>query len=197
MEAPAVEKKPSFFKKYGLFLCVPAFLGIAYWHISGLYPEYKATALVSVKDVSAGSAVNEIRSKSLVKKALDLLPYQASFFKAGSPKLEVNYDSVPVKLAFSKYSNINNESWLQIQITGGNQFALTNGDTTSYHKFNEQISEPCGIFAVLPNPQMLHDTQNYVVRLTEPAQLSDLYYKRLAVKPGQHGTVLVSITAGT
>ena len=56
--------------RFGLYLSVPAFLLIAYAYTSSVYPQYRVTAKIALKNADPESAIRDIKSKLLVQKAL-------------------------------------------------------------------------------------------------------------------------------
>src|SRR5579872_3682028 len=116
-------------KKYGLFICVPLFLGAAYFYADSIYPQYKVSAKIAVQDVPVASVINEIKSKSLVKKTISQLPLTAKFYNANSPKKELYGDSVPARFVFSGTNKVNVPTRLEFAATGGGQYTLNNNDT--------------------------------------------------------------------
>src|SRR5258707_15723301 len=87
--------------RYGLYLSVPAFLLVAYAYTSSVYPQYRVTAKIALKNAAAESAISDIRSKNLVQKALNELPFQASYYDAEAPRTEIYGDSLYARLVFA------------------------------------------------------------------------------------------------
>jgi hypothetical protein len=182
-------------KRFWLFLFLPVFFIIAYNHVSSLYPQYKVTAKIALKGISVTSAVDDIKSKYLIQKALGQLPFQASFYNAESPKNELYGDSVPVKFVFNDSKTISTEKWIQLETTDYNQFALANGDTSVYHKFNEPINEAYGKFTIVRNSWYKPTDEVYLIKLSQPADLLNQYYSKLRVETA-NDVITLSVSAG-
>jgi len=187
----------SFAKKYGLFLCIPLFLGAAYYYTIVTYPQYKVSAKVTLQDAAAASVANAIKSKPLVQKVISQLPLAAKFYNIKSPKNELYGDSVPVKFVFGGDNKINTETQLELSISNDDQFTLSNNDTVSYHKFNEPNSEYYGKFIVIKKPAFKSYDKTFIVKLDEPGQVLDQFYDKLHVEPGTtNNEVTVSVLTG-
>ncbi|MFI5161762.1 MAG: hypothetical protein ACHQHN_10830 [Sphingobacteriales bacterium] len=193
----ALQRFLSVIKKYGLFLFIPLLLAAAYFYADSLYPKYKVSAKVEVQDVPAASIIDGIKSKSLVEKTISQLPLTAKFYNVNSPKKELYGDSVPGRFVFSGDNKVNFPTRLEIAVPGGNQFTLNNNDTITFHQFNELINEPYGKFIVEKNPLFKSPDQAFIVKLDEPGNVVDQFYKDLHVESGSQNNVMtVSILAG-
>ena len=136
----AVKRIVLLVNRFGLYLAVPVFLIIAYVYTSSIYPQYRVTAKIELKNTTAASAISDIKSKYLVQKALNQLPFQASYYDAKSPKKEVYGDSLYTRLAFAHNRYAAAETWLSMEVQGANSVALTRGDTSAYYEFNKSVS---------------------------------------------------------
>ncbi|MGZ3778203.1 MAG: hypothetical protein ACXVI9_11755 [Mucilaginibacter sp.] len=193
----AVKRTIVLVKKFGLYLCVPVFLMIAYSYTSSTYSEYKVTAKISLNGAPAESAVNDIKSKYLVRKALEQLPFQASFYDSNSPRDEVFGNALPVKMIFERARYSDDEVWLNLEATGKNSFALTHGDTVAYHEFNKPVHEWYGNFKVVQKPAVQYSQVSYLVRLDPTAKLAGQYYNGLRAETVGDDGVILSITSGS
>ncbi len=184
-------------KKYWLFICVPFFLLLAYFHISNIYPKYQVSAKLAVNKGDAVSAANEIKSKTLIGEALVQLPFRLSFYNDTLPKKEIYPDSVPVKLMFSSLINTHPESEIAVQPMGNGQVAVTYGDTIINYNYGELISEPYGKFKVIPRHGLKPDNQNYIVRINDMSELLDHVYAGMKVGVDrQNNSLAVSVVSG-
>src|ERR1700685_1743329 len=104
---PIVKRSLFLLSRYGPYLFIPVFLFIAYNYISSQPLLYKISAKIALKGVSRESAINDLRSKALIGKTLDQLPFQASYFYADIPKKEIYPDSSPLKMIFRQYGSSN------------------------------------------------------------------------------------------
>ena len=194
----AAKRILSLLRKYGLFLCIPLFLAIAYFYTDSIYPQYKVSAEIAVKSVSTESAVSGLKSKGLVQKAMDQLPLQVKLYNTKSPKKELYGDSIPVKFIFSGVDSVNTETFLELAILSDDQFTLTNNDTVSYHKFNELVNESYGKFTVVKKPLYKSYDQTFMVKLSEPVQVLNQFYNSLRVEPGgRDSAITVSTLTGS
>jgi hypothetical protein len=194
----AAKRTSSLLKKYGLFLCIPLFLAIAWFYADSTYPQYKVSAKIALKGVSTESAISGLKSKGLIKKAIDQLPLQVKFYNTNSPKKELYGDSLPVKFVFGGLDSVNTETSLELAISGDDQFTLTNNDTVSYHKFNDLVNESYGKFTVIKTPFFKSRDQTLTVKLNESAQVLNQFYNSVRVEPDSRDNVItVSTLAGT
>jgi len=197
IEEEATPDEPSklavFFRRYWLFICVPLFLAGAYFYIHNLGPKYRVTAKVQLHGMDASAAINGIKSKPLVSKALSQLPFQVSFYNDTMPQKEVYPDSVPVKLVFSSITNTHPNAQIAFRATNGAQVAVTNGDTILNHNYHETITEPYGKFKVVQNPLAKPDDQTYIVKINDADEQAEHYFKNLRVEGSRNGTLTVSL----
>jgi hypothetical protein len=192
-----VKKTIFLLNRFGLYLFVPAFLLIAYAYTGSVYPQYRVTATIALKNTSAESAISEIKSKYLVQRALNELPFQASYYDAESPKKEIYGDSLNAKLVFARNRYANTETWLGMEVQGANSIVLTNGDTSAYLEFNNPMKESYGRFKIIHNPGDQYQQAAYIVRIEDPLRLLEQYYNSLRVKIADNdNTITVSVLSG-
>lgn len=192
----AVKRTIVLVKKFGLYLCVPVFLIIAYNYTSSTYSKYRVTTKIALRDANVETAASDIRSKYLVRKAVDQLPFQASYYNSDSPREEVFGNALPVRMVFDHARYTDGEVWLNLEVTGRNSFTLTHVDTTAYHAFNKPVHEWYGNFKVVHRPGTAYSQASYIVRLDDPAKLSDQYYNNLRVETIGDDGVSISIVSG-
>jgi len=192
----AVKRTIVLVKKFGPYLCVPVFLMIAYSYTSSAYSKYRVTTKIALRDANIETAPGDIRSKYLVRRALDQLPFQASYYDINSPREEVFGSALPVRMVFDHPRSSDGEVWLNLDVTGKNSFTLTHGDTLAYHQFNEPVHEWYGNFKVVHKPGTAYSKASYMVRLDDPAKLNDQYYNNLRVETIGDDGVIVSIISG-
>lgn len=193
----AVKRTIVLVKKFGLYLCVPVFLMIAYSYTNSAYSKYKVTAKIALRDGSADLAVSDIKSKYLVSKALEQLPFEASYYDGNSPRDEVFGNDLPVRMVFDHPCYTHDEVWLNIEVTGTNSFTLTHGDTIAYHEFNEPVHEWYGDFKVVRKPRAQYSQASYLVRLDDPDKIQEQYYNNLRVETVGDDGLIVSIVSGS
>jgi hypothetical protein len=191
----AVKRTILLVNRFGLYLCVPAFLIIAYSYTDSTYPQYRVTAKIALKNAAAESAINDIRSKYLVQKAISELPFQASYYDAESPTTEVFGDALPVHLVFDRHYQNRSEKWLRLDVTSEDFVTLTDGDTTAYFEFNNPVNASYGKFKVVHGAVNKYLQASYVIRLEDPARLLDQYYNDLQLNADDN-TLTVSILSG-
>lgn len=185
-------------KKYGLFLCLPVFLFIAYSYTSNHHPQYKATAKIELNGISADEAIADIKSKPLLQKALDRLGYRISYYNTGNQDQEINGDSLPVKIQFSQFNTIDDDITLTFKTASPNTFTLTHGDTIAYEEFNKPSKTFYGTFKITHSAGTAYQDALFLFRLHDPVELIDRYYNSLQVKEEDDGKVLsVSAASGT
>ncbi len=183
--------------RFGLYLSVPAFLLIAYAYTNSAYPQYRVTAKIALKNITAESAITDIRSKYLVQKALNELPFQASYYDAESPKTEIYGDSLYARLIFAGHHYADTETWLRLEVQGANSVTLTHEDTTAYYEFNKHVNESYGKFKIAHSPGTAYQQASYIVRIENPARLLEQYYNSLRVKnAGDDNAITVSVLSG-
>jgi hypothetical protein len=192
----AVKRTVVLVKKFGLYLCVPVLLIVAYSYTNSTYRQYKVTAKIAVSGIPVDSAIAGIKSKNLVRTALEQLPFQASYYDSDSPADEVFGAALPVKMVFDHPRYNAEELWLDLELTGTNSFTLTHVDTIAYHGFNEPIHEWYGDFKVVHRPGGQYNQASYMVRLENPSKLCDQYYDNLRVESVGDDGVIISIVAG-
>jgi len=187
----------SLVKKYGLFMCVPLFLVAAYFYSDAMYPQYKVTAKIAIRDIPVTSVVDGIKSKALVQKVISQLPLTAKFYSTKSPKKELYGDSVPARFVFSGTNKVNLPTRLEFAATSGGQYTLNNNDTITYHQFNELVNDYYGKFIVEKNPLFKSSDQAFIVKLDEPGNVLNQFYNNLHVEPAIGNNIMtLSITAG-
>jgi len=192
----AVKRTIVLVKKFGPYLCVPVFLIIAYSYTSSTYSKYRVTAKIALRDANIETAANDIRSKYLVRRTLDQLPFQASYYDSNSPHEEVFGSALPVRMIFDHPRYTDGEVWLNLEVTGKNSFTLTHVDTTAYHEFNKPVHEWYGNFKVVHRPGTAYSQASYIVRIDDPVKLNDQYYNNLRVETIGDDGVSVSIVSG-
>jgi len=193
----AVKKTILLVNRFGLYLSVPAFLLIAYAYASSVFPQYRVTAKIELKNATAESAITDIKSKFLVQKALNELPFQASYYDAESPKTEIYGDSLNARLIFAGHHYADTETWLRLEVQGANFVTLTHEDTAAYFEFNKPANESYGKFKVVHNPGNKYQQASYIVRIENPVRLQEQYYNSLRVKiAGDDNTITVSVLSG-
>jgi hypothetical protein len=193
----AVKRTILLVNRFGLYLAVPAFLIIAYAYTSSIYPQYRVTAKIVLKNTPAEMAISDIRSKRLVQKALNELPFQASYYNAESPKKEVYGDSLYARMAFANNHYADTESWLSMEVQSANSVALTHADTSAYYEFNKPVSEPYGKFKLVQNTRGENNEVSYIVRIENPTRLLEQYYNSLRVKTADDdNTLTISVLSG-
>src|SRR5579863_2018942 len=188
--APTQKKSRFLLRRYGLFLFIPISLLIAYTYISSQWPQYKVTAKIALKNIAADSAIDVIKSKYLITKALNQLPFQASYYFADIPKKEIYPDSSPVKLVVNSLKEGASETWISLQARDSTQFELTRGDTSEFYKFNEPIEESYGKFTVAPNTSVQDVDRAVNVKIEPQEALLDRFYNNLQVTPDSKHSVL-------
>ncbi|MFB9843495.1 hypothetical protein [Mucilaginibacter ginsenosidivorans] len=194
----AGQKTLTVLKKYGLFLCLPVFLFIAYSYTSGHRPQYKATAKIELNGISPDEAIDDIRSKPLLQKALDRLGYRISYYNTRDEDHEINGDSLPVKIVFSQFNTIDDDIVLTFKTASPNTFTLTHGDTIAYEEFNKPAKTYYGTFKVTHREGTAYQDASFLFRLHDPVELIDRYYNSLQVKAEDDAKVLsVSAASGT
>ncbi len=194
----AVKRTVLLVNRFGLYLSVPAFLLIAYAYTNSVYPQYRVTAKIALKNVVSESAVDNIKSKLLVQKALNELPFQASYYDAQSPKTEIYGDSLYTRLVFAGRHYTDTETWLRLEVQGAGSVTLANGDTAAYYEFNKPVNESYGKFKIVHNPGTEYQQASYIVRIENQARLLEEYYNSLRVKTtGDDNTVTVSVLSGS
>src|SRR5579872_943969 len=183
--------------RFGLYLSIPAFLLIAYAYTSSVYPQYRVTAKIAMKNEAAESAIGDIKSKYLVQKALSELPFRASYYEAESPKKEIYGDSLYTVLEFVGRRYAYTEAWLRLELQGANFVTLAHGDTAAYCEFNKPVNEFYGKFKIVHKPGNEYQKASYIVRVENPVRLLELYYNSLRVKAaGDNNTITVSVLSG-
>src|SRR5579871_837601 len=106
-------------KKYGLYVFVPLFLLIAYCYTGSTFQQYRVSARIELKNITASEAAAGLHSEYLVKQALDELNFHASYYDAQSPRDELYGSEVAVRLKFDDARKANiHESWMNLDITG-------------------------------------------------------------------------------
>ncbi|HJP64042.1 MAG TPA: hypothetical protein VJ844_11395, partial [Mucilaginibacter sp.] len=185
-------------KKYGPFLCLPIFLMMAYSYTSKHHPQYKATAKIELNGIAADEALADIKSKYLVQKALNQLRFGISYYDPKNPGREINGDSLPVKISFSRLTNANNDVLLEFKGSGISTFTITHGDTIAYEEFNKSLKESYGAFKVTHGADLRYQNANFFFRPHDPNRLIEQYYDALEVQPtGRANMLLVSVLSGT
>lgn len=173
--------------RYSLFLFIPVSLGIAYYYISSQLPQYKVTAKIALKGIPQDSAINGIRSKYLISKALDQLPFQASYYFADIPQKEIYPDSSPVKLVVRSLNEGAAETWISLEVRGSTQFEMARGDTSEFFKFNEPIIESYGKFTVLQNTTVKDADRLVNVKIESQAAVLNRFYDNLKITRDNKG----------
>jgi len=193
----AVKKTILLVNRFGLYLSVPFFLIIAYAYTSSTFPQYRVSAKIALKNVTAESAIDDIRSKYLVQKTLNELPFQASYYDTQSPRKEIYGDSLSAKLVFVHNRYASTETWLGLEVQGANSITLTNGDTSTYFEFNRLVNRSYGQFKIVHDPGTNYQQASYTVRIEDPIRLLDQYYNSLRVKTtGDDNTITISVLSG-
>ena len=183
--------------RFGLYLSVPAFLLIAYAYTNSAYQQYRVTTKIALKNITAESAISDIKSKYLVQKALNDLPFQASYYDAESPKTEIYGDSLDARLIFAGQHYAETETWLRLEVDGANSVTLANGDTAAYYEFNKPVNESYGKFKIVHHPGTAYQQASYIVRIENPVRLLDQFYNSLRVKnAGDDNVITVSVLSG-
>jgi len=184
-------------KKYGPFLCLPIFLMMAYSYTSKHQPQYKATAKIELNGIAADEAMADIKSKYLVQKALNQLRFGISYYAPKNANREINGDTLPVKISFSRL-NADDDVLLEFKGSGAGTFTITHGDTIAYEEFNKSLKESYGAFSVTHGSDLRYQNANFLFRPHDPNRLIEQYYDALEVQPaGRGNTLSVSVLSGT
>jgi len=185
-------------KKYGLYVFTPLFLIIAYNYTSSSYQQYRNTAKIEFKDISAAQASADLHSQYLVKQVLDELNLQASYYDQRSPREELYGNQVAVRLRFDGPHRTGTvEPWLNLDVVGKNSYTLTDEDTTAFYNFNQPVHASFGDFTVTRRPGNTSTQASYLVRLDDADQQLDAYFKNLQIDPDRDGRSLsMSIVSG-
>jgi hypothetical protein len=196
MNREAVNKGIFSIGKYGLFLCLPLFLVLAYSFISSSPPRYRATAKIALKNVTSGSELFNIKSKYLVREALDRLHFQVAYYDSLEPDRELSGSRLPIELVFNPSDKVKQNVTLGLKVTSDDYFDLTHGDTTMSIRFNTPVNEYYGRFSVVHAAGEQYKHVSYTIKLYNPATLFDKYYNALHVKGGTNNIWTLDITTG-
>lgn len=183
-------------KKYGLFICIPIFLLIAYSFVSSSATQYRATAKIALKNISAGSAANDIQSKYFIQKVLDRLHFQVSYYDSLQPDKEIYGDTLPIRLVFNPADKIRVETTVSIRVTDANTFDLSHVDTVISLKFNEPLDEYYGRFSVVHSAGESYKHVAYILRLHEPGELIARYSNALHLETNDDKTLTLRVSSG-
>lgn len=194
--APVVKKSWFLLGRYSLYLFIPVSLFIAYNYISSQLPKYKVTAKIALKAIPTDSAINGIKSKYLINKALGQLPFQASYYFADLPEKEVYPDSSPVKLVVSNLNEGAPETWISVQVKGSKQFELTRGDTSEFYKFNTPINESYAKFTVSQNSAVKDPDKAVNIKIESQAEVLNRFYDNLKVTPDKENNLKLTVITG-
>ena len=193
----AVKRTIVLVKKFGPYLCVPVFLMIAYSYTSSAYSKYRVTTKIALRDANIETAPGDIRSKYLVRWALDQLPFQASYYFADIPQKEIYPDSSPVKLVVRSLNEGAAETWISLQVRGSTQFEMARGDTSEFFKFNEPIIESYGKFTVLQNTAVKDADRLVNVKIESQATVLNRFYDNLKITRDNKGNEMtLTVLAG-
>jgi len=185
-------------KRFGLYIFVPLFLLLAYSYVSSTHQQYRATAKIALKNISAEEVAHDLHSEPLVKQALDQLNFQASYYDAESPREELYGSEVAVRLKFDGPRKTGaDEAWLNLDVAGKDSYTLTNQDTTAYYSFNAPVNASFGSFMVTRRPGNKLTEASYLVHLDDPNKQLDTWSENLNIEPDDNGrSATISIVAG-
>jgi hypothetical protein len=194
----AVQRAIILVKNYGPYVCVPIFLLIAFIYLNSTHPQYRVTARIGLRGVSPQSAVADLQSKSTVKKVIDQLPLQASYYDSESPREEISASELKARLVFDRPSHITGEAWVRLDLSGSDVFTLTYIDTTAWYEFNKPITESYGDFKIVHSAKYDHVPVSYLVRLQDANALFTEYSNNLKFdKNTDESSVTMAIMTGT
>lgn len=193
----AVKRTIILVKKFGPYAFLPLFMLIAYSYAGSIHKRYRVTAKITLKNVPAAQAINDIKSQYLVKQTLDNLPFEASFYASEAPRTELYGTEVPFRLEFEFPREMNaGETWLRLDVQS-NKCAIVQQDTVAYYAFGQPVHESYGDFKVLRRPAKDFRSGAFLVRLEDPSRQMDEYYNNLRVTTADDDkTIALSMTTG-
>lgn len=194
----AVQRAIILVRKYGPYLAVPIFLLIAFIYLNSTHPQYRITAKIALRGGSPQSAAADLQSRAMVKKVIEQLSLQASYYDAASPREEIPADSLKARLVFNRLNHIADETWINLNVPGSNAFTLTYIDTTTWYEFNKPIRESYGDFEVVKGAKYNHVPVSYLVRLQDGNTILNEYYNSLNFDENtDESSLAMSIVTGT
>jgi len=141
-------------------------------------------------------AIEDIRSKLFIRKAIDQLPmvryYHSDLFK----QTEINKDSLPFKLVFSKYRAVDSSAQAVITILNDRQYEINENNVLMDVTFDKAVN--CYSFAkftVVKGPAFSVKTKPVTLVFNQPDQLLEEYYNNLDVNfaGNDHKTIVLSL----
>jgi hypothetical protein len=185
-------------KRYWLYLCIPVALLIASVYIGSTYSKYRITVKIGLKGVASDQAVEALCSKKIVQKALDQLPFQASYYDERSPRDEVFGSTLRERLVFYHYKYPGDVVWMKLKDAGAGFCTLVSDDTTAYYHYNKVQDTYYGKFSIIRRSKTDTAETTYLVRLNDPAKMLDEYYSNLNIKTdNDEGSLSISVVSGS
>jgi len=181
------------------FIVLPVlFLGITLIYLAFTPGKYNVSSKIAFTNNSL--TIDAIKSKDLVQKTLNQLPFQVSYYHKGFFKRsEVYGDFLPLKLTFSKTNAVDSATEVTAKVMDGQSYEINYKDTITTFAFNEAVSYPFAKFTGVKGDPFPDDADPLIVRFNDPNKLLEEYYGNLAVKPlnGDDKSAEISILAST
>src|ERR1700744_4301699 len=196
-EAFSVLKRP-FQRRYVFYTSVVFFVLLAFIFLSTSQVKYKVSTVIGLNSInqSAELVAGEFKSKILAQNAVNLLPFEVSYYKESSPKAEIYGDSLPVKLILDKSKESIYANNLVIKSLSSHSFSIEHEDTIQFYEINEHINRYYGKFKVIRGPAFAPHFETLIVKLNEPFELFENYYKNLTVNQDEGDkTIILSVTS--
>jgi hypothetical protein len=196
-EAFSVLKFP-FRKKYIFYTSVVFFVLLASIYLSASQVKYKVSSEISLNhsDQSTKLVAGDLKSKTLVQRVINQLPFQVNYYKENSPEKEMYKDSLPVELILNKQEEGAYTNKLIIKSLSSHSFSIEHEDTIQFYEINEHVNRYYGKFKVVRGPAFTPHFETVIVKLNEPFELFENYYKNLTVTPDESNkTITLSVLA--
>lgn len=182
-EAFSVLKRP-FQKRYIFYTSVVFFVLLAFIYLNTSQVKYKVSFVIRLNNSnqSAESVAQDLKSKILVQKAINQLPFQVNYYKENSPEKEIYKDSLPVKLILNNQEEGAYTNKLIIKSLSSHSFSIEHEDTIQFYEINEHVNRYYGKFRVVRGPAFTPHFQTVIVKLNGPFDLVEDYYNNLVIR---------------
>jgi len=172
-----------FRKEYVFYYSVLFFILLASLYIYFDDSRFKVSYAIHINQVGvpADTIFTRIRSKDLVRKTIDHLPFEVNYYWERAPHKEIFGDSLPVKIIGNSPVPKLYEGDLHLHSLSSHFFSTDHEDTVQFYEFGEPVKDYYGDFKVVKAPAFKSHFDPLVIRFNQPEKLIRSFYQHLSV----------------
>ena len=188
--------KTPFRKEYRFYASVLLFMLLAsvYLYIKGTSYKISYAIHVNHPGIPLDAIYSKIKSKPLVQKTIDHLPFEVNYYSANAPHKEIYGSALPVKVIINNPVAKRYEHDLLLNPVSSHSYSIDHEDTVQFYEIGEPVKRYYGNFKVVKGLSFKSHFDPLIFRFNQPDAVFASFYQNLLIDSDSHAkTIILSI----